>query len=200
MIFFGSRGTNIHNEQVSGIKCSHCEQTTTHTISIYGKYFHVWWIPLFPIGKKGFSECNHCKKTLESKEMDEPIKLAYQKANANTKSPIWYWSGLIIIGLIIGLISFLGNQHDKDAISHINTPQKGDTYKYKPNERYSLLKVASVNNDSIFVVDNDYEVDKKSDLPDIDKPENYTLAPYGISRSDLKKLFETKKILDVDRN
>ncbi len=200
MIFFGSRGTNLHNEQVSGIKCSHCEQTTTHTISIYGRYFHVWWIPTFPIGKKGFSECNNCKRTLESKEMNESLKLAYQNVNSNTKSPIWYWSGIGIVGVLIGLISFMAGRHDKDAITYINAPKTGDTYEYKPNESYSLLKVASVSQDSVFVISNDYEIGRQSKLYKIDKPENYTTEPYGISKDELKNLFESKDILDVDRD
>ena len=199
MIFYGSRGTHLHSEQVSGIKCSHCEQQTTHTISVFGKYAHIYWIPFFSIGKKGVSECNHCKITLAPKEMNEPLKLAYQNVNNNAKLPIWYWSGLGVIAMIIGLITFSGSRHKTDTITYINEPQVGDIYEYKPTEYYSLLKVSSISQDSIFVISNDYEIERQSKLYKIDKAENYTTNPYGISKEKIKELFESKEILDVNR-
>jgi len=199
MIFYGSKGTHLHSEQVSGIKCSHCEQQTTHTISIFGRYAHLYWIPFFPMGKKGVSECNHCKITLAPKEMSESLKLAYQNVNGHTKSPVWYWSGLGVIAMIIGLVVFTGSQHKKDVITYINDPQVGDIYEYKPNEYYSLLKVTSVSNDSIFVISNDYEIERQSKLYKIDKTKNYTTKPYGISKERIKDLFESNEILDVNR-
>lgn len=200
MIFYGSKGVHLHSEQVSGVKCSHCEQTSTHTVSIYGKYAYVYWIPFFPLGKKGVSECNHCKITLEPKEMSESLKLAYQNVNVNAKTPIWYWSGLGIVAVIIGVLAFSSAQHDKDAITYIDKPLTGDIYEFKPNDYYSLLKVASVDQDSVYVISNDYETERQSDLNDLDKASNFTSKPYGISKEDLKEYFKSKKILDVNRD
>jgi len=199
MIFYGSKGTRLHSEQVNGIKCSHCEKQTTHTFSIFGRYAHLYWIPLFPMGKKGVSECNHCKITLAPKEMDEPLKLAYKNVNSNSRTPFWHWSGLGLIAILIALVSFTGNQHKKDVVTYINDLQKDDIYEFKSNEYYSLLKVASVSKDSVFVIANDYEIERQSRLYKIDKSSNYTTEPYGISRERIKELFDTKEILDVDR-
>jgi len=199
MIFYGSKGNHLHSEQVNGIKCSHCEQQTTHTFSVFGRYAHIYWIPLFPMGKKGVSECNHCKITLAPKEMDEPLKLAFKNVNGNTRTPFWHWSGLGLIAILIALLSFTGSQHKKDAVTYINDPKKGDVYEFKANEYYSLLKVASVSEDSIFVIANDYEIERQSRLYKIDKSSNYTTTPYGISRERIKELFASKEILDVDR-
>jgi len=200
MIFYGSKGVHLHSEQVSGVKCSHCEQTSTHTISIYGRYAYVYWIPFFPLGKKGVSECNHCKITLELKEMSESLKLAHQNVKGNAKTPIWHWSGLGLVAVIIGISGFLSAQHDKAAITYIDKPLTGDVYEFKPNEYYSLLKVTSVDQDSVYVISNDYETERQSDLDDIDKASNYTTTPYGISKERIKELFESKKILDVNRD
>jgi hypothetical protein len=199
MIFYGSKGVHLHSEQAGGIKCSNCEQHSTHTISIFGKYAHVYWIPFFSIGKKGVSECNHCKITLEPKEMSEPLRLAYKNAKGNAKSPIWHWSGIGVIAAIIGLVAFNSSQHEKDVIVYINNPQLGDVYEYKPNDFYSLLKVTSVSQDSVFVIANNYEMEMQSSLYKIDKESNYTTEPYGISKERIKELFESKEILDVDR-
>ncbi len=100
MIIFGSRATHLHTEQTNEIVCSHCKEQRKHSISIFGRYAHIFWIPFFPIGKKGVSECNHCKRTLASNEMSEPLKSAYQKIYSSTKVPFWHWIGLILIGLL----------------------------------------------------------------------------------------------------
>ena len=200
MIFYGSKGVHLHSEQVSGIKCSNCEQQTTHNISIFGRYAHVYWIPFFPLGKKGVSECTNCKVTLAPKEMNDQLKLAYSNVNVNAKSPLWYWSGLGIIALIIGIISYTSSQHKKDAVVYINNPKAGDVYEYKPTNYYSLLKVASVSEDSVFVIANEYEMEMQSGLYKIDKVSNFTAEPYGISRKRIKELFESKEILDVNRD
>jgi len=200
MIFYGSKGVHLHTEQVSGVKCSHCEQTSSHTVSIYGKYAHIYWIPFFPLGKKGISECNHCKATFEPKEMSESLKLAHKNVKGNVKTPIWHWSGIGIIAVVIGISGFLSAQHDKDVVTYIDKPKVGDVYEFKPNEYYSLAKVTSVDQDSVYVISNDYETEKHSDLNTIDKASNYTTEPYGISRKKIKELFKSKEILDVNRD
>ncbi len=102
MIVYGSRGKHLHSEETNPIHCSHCQGQRKHTISVYGRYAHIFWIPFFPLGKKGVSECNHCKITLAPKEMNEQLKLAFQNAKKNTKTPIWFWSLLLIIVLLFG--------------------------------------------------------------------------------------------------
>ena len=100
MIIYGSRGKHLISEEVGGVECTHCKQQATHIISVFGRYAHIFWIPFFPLGKKGVSECNHCKRTLEPKEMSASLKLVYQKINGVTKTPFWFWSGLILIGVL----------------------------------------------------------------------------------------------------
>ncbi len=100
MIIYGTKGKHIHSEETDLIQCSHCQEQRKHTISIYGRYAHIFWIPFFPIGKKGVSECNHCKMTLAPKDMNESLKFAFQNVEKNAKRPITHWLLLIIIGVL----------------------------------------------------------------------------------------------------
>lgn len=199
MIFYGTKGVHLKSERISGVKCNHCEQQTSHTISIYGKYFYVYWIPIFPLSKKGFSECDHCKVTLEPKQMSEQLRLKYDNIKRETKTPITHWAGLAIIALIIAYAFYASSKHDKDVVTFIENPQKGDVVEYKPNDYYSTLKVASVTNDSVFLLRNKYEIQRQSKLYKIDKTKNYSESPYGVSRTEYKELFNKKEFLDVDR-
>ena len=200
MIFYGSRGVHLKSDKVTGVKCLYCDQQGSHTVSVFGKYAHLYWIPFFPMGKKGVSECDNCKRTLEPKEMNDQLKLAYQNVKSKAKTPITHWSGLGIIVLIIAFAIYSVNQHKKDVLVYLENPQKGDIYEYQPSDFYSLLKVTEVTNDSVFVSSNKYEVERKSGLRKINKTENFNGEPFGISKQELKDLYETKKILDIDRD
>ena len=103
MIFYGTRAKNIHNGQIKNVKCPHCENETSMTYSIYGKYAHVYWIPFFPIGNVGVTECNSCKRTYEIKELPENIKMKYhnEKEKDGVKTPIWFFSGLFIVAILV---------------------------------------------------------------------------------------------------
>lgn len=200
MIIYGSRATHLKTERVNNVKCDYCNQQNQHTISVYGKYAHVFWIPLFPIGKKAVSECTHCKSTLEKKDMNEQLKRAHNEVKQNTKTPIWNWAGFGVLALLIGAGMFASNKHKKDVVNFIAQPKKGDIIEYSSSKgNYSTLKITNVANDSVYVVANSMEIAKKSKIYKIDKEKNYNAERYALSLKDYKNAFDTKRFLDVDR-
>lgn len=199
MIFYGTKAAHLKSERVSGVKCSHCDQQTPHNISIYGKYAYLYWIPVFPMSKKGVSECQNCKATLEPKEMSEQLRLKYDNVKRDVKTPYTHWIGTFILSILIGFVFYAGAQHEKDVVEWIANPQQGDIIEYKPTGYYSTLKVTRVTNDSIFFAPNKYEIEKRRKVYKIDKAENYAEEAYGILKSEYKSMFDTKKFLDVDR-
>lgn len=200
MIFYGTKGAHIQSKNVPNLKCNHCENQTTHTISIYGRYFYIYWIPVIPIGKKGFSECNHCKATYEPSQMSESVKRAYQNLKKETKTPLTHWSGLLIIACLIGFAIYSAQQHKKDMVTYIESPQINDIIEYKSsNKAYSTLKVTRTTSDSVFFVANSMEISRKSKLYKIDKTENYNAERFGMSLTEYKEAFETKQFLDIER-
>ncbi|MBJ2174832.1 hypothetical protein JBL43_11330 [Aureibaculum sp. A20] len=97
MIFYGSKSKHLKTERVTGPTCQYCKNQAPINITIFGKYAHLYWIPFFPLGKTGVSECTHCKKTLAPKEMDTSLKRKYDEINSFIKTPFWFWSGIILI-------------------------------------------------------------------------------------------------------
>ncbi len=95
MIIYGSRATHLKSAQ-STTTCPSCNTKGSVILSVFGKYAHIFWIPLFPIGKKGISQCQHCKNVLATREMPEAIKREYDELKADCKSPIWQYVGLFI--------------------------------------------------------------------------------------------------------
>lgn len=104
MIVYGSRATHASSHQLKNIPCTNCGEQTGYTMSFFAKYGHVFWIPMFPIGKVSVAECNSCKRTFAEEEYSETLLGCRTELKPRAKSPIWNWAGLMIIGLI-----FLGS-------------------------------------------------------------------------------------------
>jgi len=163
--------------------------------------FSIFWIPLFPIGRLGISQCQHCKQVLEDGSMSNDLKRAYNNLKAETKAPIWQFAGLGLIAVIVAFASYSSVEDKKKQLEYVANPAIGDVYEYKTESgNYSTLKVIAVSADSVFVSPNEYETDKMSGVYKIDKEENYADFSYGISKDNLKQMHTDDDIYDIDRN
>ncbi|SEK81845.1 hypothetical protein SAMN04487910_1204 [Aquimarina amphilecti] len=101
MIIFGSRSVYVTSKQSTGSICPSCGTKGSLRLIVFRRHVHVFWIPIFPIGKKGMSQCQHCKHVLNIKEMPEPIKQECITLKNKTKGPIWQFAGLGILIVMI---------------------------------------------------------------------------------------------------
>ena len=67
MIFYGTRASHLLTAPIDQTACAACGTPNALRASIFGRYAHVYWIPLFPIGKVSASECGHCRQVLPGK-------------------------------------------------------------------------------------------------------------------------------------
>lgn len=200
MLIYGSKAVNLKTVQSKTATCPSCGTQGSLKIRVFRKHAHVFWIPLFPIGKNGVSRCQHCKNVLKTKEMPEPIKKEYETLKNETKGPIWQFAGLGVIAILIVWSSYASGEDKKLKLEYIKQPQIGDIYKYKiESGSYSTLKVVNVSNDSVFVSPNEYEINQMSKIYKINKPENYSDFSYGISNSMIKEMYDTGEIFDINR-
>ncbi len=69
--------------------------------SIISRHAHLFWIPLFPVSKKGYAVCTHCKQTLDEQRMPVNYREAVGALKSKAKTPVWQFSGLIILGIVV---------------------------------------------------------------------------------------------------
>lgn len=107
MIIYGSKSVHLKSERSETSVCPNCEIRGSLILSVYRRHAHIFWIPLFPIGKKGFSQCQHCKNVLYTKEMPVSIQKEYDQLKNKAKGPLWQFAGLgiLIITIIVAAIS-----------------------------------------------------------------------------------------------
>ncbi|WP_299900212.1 zinc-ribbon domain-containing protein [uncultured Aquimarina sp.] len=107
MIIYGSKSVHLKSERSEISVCPNCGTQGSLVLSVYRRHAHIFWIPLFPIGKKGLSQCQHCKNVLYTKEMPLSIRKEYDLLKNKAKGPLWQFAGLgiLIITIVCAAIS-----------------------------------------------------------------------------------------------
>jgi hypothetical protein len=201
MLIYGSRASHVKSVQLDQESCPHCGTQGSITLSTYARYAHVFWIPFFSVGRFSVSQCQHCKQALETKQMPSQIRAYHERNIAESKIPLWQFSGLAILLVAIAMGINASNADKEERAKFLENPQSGDVYEYKTGVgAYTTFRVVDVGPDSLAVSFNNYEVDKFSGLYTIDKEENYSDTTYMLTRSELMKMFASGDILDINRH
>lgn len=114
MIFYGRKANKIGEIDIDHTSCTYCNQNDTQRISVFGKYFHLYWIPFFPIGKEVVAECTHCKRTIRENEFSPALKSAYRQYRTSVKRPYWHWTGIGVIAFIVVLSNIINATKEVD--------------------------------------------------------------------------------------
>ena len=198
MIVYGTKTKELAKEHLID-KSPNCGTQNSIDMHVFQKYAHVFWIPFFPVGKTGVSQCDHCKQVLKLKEMPSSLKTAYDNLKAQTKTPIWTFAGLALIAVLITIIVISDKKKAERNAQLILTPQTGDVFEIKTKDnQYTLYKVNQVIGDTVFVQVNNYETNKISGLDDL-KKKDYSEDVLGFSKAELKQMLEKGEIIDIDR-
>ncbi|QDH79616.1 zinc-ribbon domain-containing protein [Echinicola soli] len=201
MIIFGTGTSHLGAKRVSGT-CSHCGTNHQMILHIYQRYFDVFWIPVFPVGKTGVCECQHCKYTLRKGEMPETLRQEYQEAKAQFRTPFWSFAGLVIVAGLMIFAGIMGAQDSKQEAAFIQNPQKGDVYEVKlsPNQ-YTLFKVVDVHGNTASLQRHAYETDKVTAMGKLKEMGDtaYFQGVEKLTKVELLEMYERGKIIDIDR-
>ncbi|MFQ6603053.1 hypothetical protein [Flavobacterium sp. C3NV] len=202
IFYYGTKATNLKTGQIINVDCPNCNTNVSMIYSVFGKYAHLYLIPLFPIKKLTFAECNSCRKTFEQVELPSQIqqKLQREKEKNRVTTPIWMFSGLFVVAAIVGMAFYSSHQTDLDTANFIKNPKLGDVYFLDSDQgHYTTMKVNQISKDSINVFLNEMEIDQKTSIYEIDIDENYK-KQYIISKKDMLKLYNEKKIYEIKRD
>lgn len=197
-IQYGTKAKELVKEPIT-TKCPGCGSQNSINMYVFQKYGTLFRIPFAPMAKTGVSECTKCLQKLELFQMPDQLKTKYEEIKAKTKAPVWTFSGLIILGLLIagGIIGAINDNHRSALL--IAQPKAGDIYEMATeNSQYTLLKVARVQGDSVYVHINEYETDKQKGLYQLrDKP--FSSEEIAFTKQTLRVMQKEGKILDVER-
>jgi len=199
MIVYGSRTTKLSTTNLFNVPCPACKEKSTTEMYVFGKYAHVFWIPMFPLKKIGVSQCENCKAVFDDSKMNSNLHEEFVALKAQTKTPIWNFTGLGLIALLI-IAGMYGSASDqKNYKAWIAHPEVGDKYYYRTEtHNYSIEKVTAVTADSIELEYNTKEFTTSS-VEAIDQPQNYEGLSEMISRKEIQRQLADETIYEVRR-
>ncbi|QEM04188.1 hypothetical protein DIU31_011955 [Mucilaginibacter rubeus] len=201
MIIYGIKAKLLKAE-ITSDTCPNCNTGNSIQMNVFQRWAHIFWIPFFPIGKTGVSQCLRCRQVLKLKEMPASLKLSYDNIKSQTTIPVWTFAGcfLIVIGSIFFYIS--EKQKAKKVNQWVLSPQKNDVFHIKlKNDHYTLYRVNKVSGDSVYLALNKYESDREEGLDDIAAKGDtaYDNAQQGIAKPFLVEMAKEGSILDIER-
>lgn len=201
MIIYGTKSKELA-KQVLTDKCPNCGRQNSIELYVFQKYAHVFWIPVFPMGKSAISQCDHCKQVLKEKQMPSTLLSSYTTLKGQSKTPVWTFAGLALI-IVLVAFAFVSekNKNEKNA-KLILSPQSGDILEIKTEDlQYTLYKVDGLNGDSVLIRVNNYETNKVTGLNDLKKKGEsaYSEDLFSIHKKELKEMLDKGEIMDIDR-
>jgi hypothetical protein len=201
MIIYGSNETKIGKEDVFDA-CTNCGSTNSIELTVFQKYAHVFWIPFFPLQKTGESLCTNCHQVIRKKHFPSYLKSSFDNLKSRSRAPIWTFSGLAILALLIGWIIYDDHQSDLKNAQLINNAQPGDVYEIKLGyKNYTLYKVSKVVGDTVFFWISKYQANKVTSLSAASTigDEIYQKEPIPKMKIELQTMLDADAIVDIER-
>ena len=108
----------------------HCEECgRAELIGVRGfRYFHLFWLPVIPLGSTHAVVCGHCQHTQLGKEISQAHKAAAKVANDSVNRPIWHFIGPVLLTLIIVMAEMESQNLEVIETQAAATPTAGDVW------------------------------------------------------------------------
>jgi len=160
MIIYGWQERSSKPKRLNSISCTKCGQGGVHSFTTF-RYFHLYWIPVFPYSKKLWLTCEHCQATYE------PDQKAIESSTPGTKleaerAPLYYFSGIAVLILIFAGVAWSEMKDSEQYRAMLLQPKVGDLIVMKleepqdPEMKFGVARVLSVDEKEIQVTPSNY--------------------------------------------
>jgi MFS-type transporter involved in bile tolerance (Atg22 family) len=100
-IFFGTKKAAIGFTEILR-KCPSCEVSTYADVLVSSVYYHIYYIPIFPIAKEANYICQKCGLQTNNQPFSAKNESTYNKIKSKFKHP-WY-TYLVIFLFVIAIL------------------------------------------------------------------------------------------------
>lgn len=91
------------------VRCPHCEAHVWAEAAVSAQYYHIYCIPLFPVGKEVYLVCQKCGLKRDGLQFDATLISNFDEIKRKFRYPWYAYFGILIFGglLITGIISLI---------------------------------------------------------------------------------------------
>ena len=196
MIIYGRRDVSLQSTTFDEQFCTNCGMKGAVTCTVFSRYAHIFWIPLFPYSKKLLIRCSSCGKVFNLNELNPSLQPEIKEFYRKCKAPFWQWVGLtlIIASVLLNINRTINEKNDTKQF--FNSPEINDVYCFKYEDGYTLMLIDDISNDSVYFLNNEYYFSNIIDVKKLHRLKYYNLdETYGYSREELDNLFNEEKII-----
>jgi hypothetical protein len=152
MILFGTGTKRLTVIPLYDGNCMKCGKPTI-TVTVFQKYFHVFFIPFIPTRKTVRGECRSCSRTYEEDDLptyfDPQVGIVKQAAG----TPLVLFTGLALFILLGAFTTWRESTRAKEADSYLAAPQVHDIYVLplglRESFKYVICRLEAVASDSL---------------------------------------------------
>ena len=127
VVVYGKKSSVSANGEIITDHCPECGKNSFAHV-YRNNYMHVFWIPMFSIGRQSVLVCTNCQKVLEGRELSEKMRVDIRDRKEKPRYPYHHFFGviaLLVAGVIFSVMGFAASQGDKKLIA---APALGDYY------------------------------------------------------------------------
>lgn len=205
-MLYGLKSKELQNFQTEEMECPKCQADSPFFIRYFQRHFHVFWIPLFPVGKPFSVYCMECEEELKKKELPTDFVQRVKGRKKELKTPWKRFLALPILGtLFFSLIGLGISQSNEDTVEEqkkIETPEIGDLYVRDVGSFvYQYFSIFKIEGDSVYFHPGRSEFTKV--FPALNasnmRKEIWTTDTLILTKDQLRKELDADDVMDIKR-
>jgi hypothetical protein len=105
LLFYGNSNANIGSYDAFMYECPYCQQHNSTHITVFARYYHLFWIPIFPYERHGIALCTHCGAERNESKFGPKLVQEFRDNKRKFRYPWWTWSWtLLFISFIVAIV------------------------------------------------------------------------------------------------
>jgi hypothetical protein len=154
MIIFGGRSKDLDMVYLEDGVCSVCGAHGA-TLTISQPYFHIYFIPMFPVGKRMQAKCSACSHIYGAADFTPELQADADAARRRTRSAPVVFAGLAVIVAVIIWVAVDKQVTSYNSKEYLASPLRDDLIVLPvspdPRFKYEIFRVDGVEHDSVFL-------------------------------------------------
>jgi hypothetical protein len=103
-ILFGWRQKMITVADAFSCQCPFCEQANTTVVAVNSKYYHIFWLPVFPFAKSTHAACTSCHASRNEYQYGPELTRQAKVLQKEVKHPFYLYLLTILLCLLIAAV------------------------------------------------------------------------------------------------
>jgi antitoxin component YwqK of YwqJK toxin-antitoxin module len=136
MIIYGTGEVKHGASPLAKSKCPHCGEFEI-SFHFFKKYFHIFWIPVFPYGSRKVALCEKCRIDYQE-SIPESLQSDMERARSRASFPWQVFSGLVILIIGISAITYLSDGKTTNYYASNKKQSEGKYLNEKPEGKWTF--------------------------------------------------------------